>query len=212
MLIWLPFCVQATDALLSDADPRPLEIEVGAPFCDNMVLQREMPVPVWGWSRPGTRVTVEFSNQQKTSIAGTRGEWMVELDPLQASFVPAEMVIVEDTGKKRTLQNILVGEVWLASGQSNMQWKVAKSKCAKLAQELATKTEGKIAPIREFQVTSVTSQLHPIKKATGVWNDGNYVEYSAIAFAFAHKLYEELHVPIGILNCSFSQKIGRAHV
>lgn len=212
MLIGLPFCVQAADVPASDADPRPLAIELGAPFCDNMVLQRDMPVPIWGWSKPGTQVTVEFASQQKTAIAGIGGRWMVELDPLQASFVPAEMMIVEGTGNKLALQNILVGEVWLASGQSNMQWKVAKSKCAKLAQELATETEGKTVPIREFQVTSVTSQLHPIKKATGVWNDGNYMEYSAIAFAFAHNLYEELHVPIGILNCSFSQTAIQAWV
>ncbi|MDG2223001.1 MAG: hypothetical protein P8L85_16595 [Rubripirellula sp.] len=212
MLISLHFGAQAADIPAGDDSPRPLAIDLGAPFCDNMVLQREMPVPIWGWSKPGTRVTVEFASQQKTATAGAGGKWMVELDPLQASFVPAEMVVVEGSGNKVALRNILVGEVWLASGQSNMQWKVAKSKCAKLAQELATETEGKVVPIREFQVTSVTSQLHPIKKAAGVWNDGNYVDYSAIAFAFSHKLYKELNVPIGILNCSFSQTAIQAWV
>jgi hypothetical protein len=69
-----------------------------------------------------------------------------------------------------------------------------------------------VAPIREFKVTSVTSQLHPIEKATGAWKDGDYSDYSAIAFAFAHKLYQELKVPIGILNCSFSQTAIQAWV
>jgi len=180
-------------------------IELGAPFCDNMILQRGMEVPVWGWSKPGVKTTVEFAGQKKTAAAGKDGKWMLDLAQLKASFEPRQMVITESTGKTVTLKNILVGEVWMASGQSNMQWKVAKSKCAKLAAELSAQTKGKVAPVREFQVTSVTSQLHPIEKATGAWQNGTYGDYSAIAFAFAHKLYEELNVPIGILNCSFSQ-------
>ncbi len=184
--------------------PREPAATLGAPFADHAILQREMPVPVWGWSKPGTQVTVEFAGQQKTGTAGEDGKWTVQLDPLKASFDPAEMVVAESTGKEVTLKNILVGEVWMASGQSNMQWNVQKSTCAKLAAELSAETKGKVAPIREFQVTSVTSQLHPIEKATGAWQDGGYGNYSAIAFAFAHKLYKELNVPIGILNCSWS--------
>ncbi len=195
----------------ADSPPKPA-IELGSPFCDNMVLQRGMEVPVWGWSKPGTQITVEFAGQKRKAKAGKDGKWMVELNDLKASFEPAEMVIAESTGKRVALKNILVGEVWMASGQSNMQWMVAKSKCAKLATELSAETEGKVAPIREFQVTSVTSQLHPIEKATGAWKDGNYGDYSAIAFAFAHKLHKELNVPIGILNCSFSQTAIQAWV
>jgi len=172
--------------------PPELGIELGAPFFDNMVLQRGMEVPVWGWSKPGTKVAVEFAGQKKTATAGKDGQWMVELDPLKASFDPAEVVVTESTGKKIVLENILVGEVWMASGQSNMQWKVGKSNCAKLATELSAETEGRVAPIREFQASSVTSQLHPIKKATGAWQDGTCSDYSAIAFAFAHRLYKEL--------------------
>ncbi len=182
--------------------PKPA-IELGTPFRDNAVLQREMPVSVWGWSEPGSKVTVEFAGQKKTAAAGKDGKWMVELDKLKASFEPREMVITDSAGKKVTLKNILVGEVWMASGQSNMQWKVQKSSCNKL--KVDPIGERKVAPVREFEVTSVYAMLHPIEKATGAWKDGDYGNYSAIAFAFAHKLYEELKVPIGILNCSFSQ-------
>ena len=70
----------------------------------------------------------------------------------------------------------------------------------------------KVAPIREFEVTSVVAMLHPIEKAAGAWKNGDYENYSAIAFAFAHKLYGELNVPIGILNCSFSQTAIQAWV
>lgn len=205
------FAHAAEPAPAADAPPAPA-IELGAPFCDNMILQRDMEVPVWGWSKPGTKVTVEFAGQKKTATADKDGGWLIELNDLKASFEPAEMVITESTGKKVVLTNILVGEVWMASGQSNMQWTTGKSKSAKLADELSAEREGKVAPIREFQVSSVTSQLHPIKKATGAWKDGNYDDYSAIAFAFAHKLYKELNVPIGVLNCSFSQTAIQAWV
>jgi len=187
----------AETAAETDAPPRPA-IELGAPFCDNAVLQRDMRVPVWGWSKPGTNVTVEFAGQKETGKAGDGGKWMVWLEPLKASFDPAEMVITESTGKKVVLKNILVGEVWMASGQSNMQSKAGRSTAGKLG------VGGKPAPIREFEVKSVTAQLHPIEHATGEWKNGNYGEYSAIAFAFAEKLYRELNVPVGILHCSWS--------
>ena len=132
--------------------PKPA-IELGTPFRDNAVLQREMPVSVWGWSEPGSKVTVEFAGQKKTAAAGKDGKWMVELDKLKASFEPREMVITDSAGKKVTLKNILVGEVWMASGQSNMQWKVQKSSCNKL--KVDPIGERKVAPVREFEVTSV---------------------------------------------------------
>jgi len=193
----------------------PPVIELGAPFCDNAVLQRDMKVPVWGWSKPGTKVTVAFAGQEKTATAGQNGKWMLELDKLKASFEPRDMTITESTGKKVTLKNILVGEVWMASGQSNMQWTCTKSSANKLCGQFAAECETrglKVNPIREFRVNSVTSQLHPIEKATGSWQDGSYLNYSAIAFAFAEKLYQELQVPIAILNCSFSQTAIQAWV
>lgn len=183
-------------------------IELGAPFRDNAVLQRDMPVPVWGWSKPGTKITVTFAGQNITATANAQGKWMLKLDKLDASFEPREMVISESTGATHTVKNILVGEVWLASGQSNMQWKVSKSSC----DQLKVEPKGNVAPIREFEVTSVVAMLHPIEKADGAWKDGDYSNYSAIAFAFAHKLYGELNVPIGILNCSFSQTAIQAWV
>ena len=187
-------------------------IELGAPFRDNAVLQRGMMVPVWGWSEPGTKVTVEFAGQTKTAVADKSGKWMLSLDPLRASAKPAELKVADSIGKRVTLRNVLVGEVWLASGQSNMQWKVNKSSTIGLTQAFMEETQGKPAPIREFEVTSVMAMLHPIEKADGAWKDGSYADYSAIAFAFAHKLHKELGVPIGILNCSFSQTAIQAWV
>ena len=189
------------------AKPQPA-IELGAPFADNAILQRQMKVPVWGWSKPGTKVTVAFAGQEKTVTAGKDGKWMCRLDELKANATPRQMVITDGRGKKVVLKDVLVGEVWLASGQSNMQWKVAKSSCNKLR----VKANGDVVPIREFEVTSVYAALHPIERARGEWKNGGYSNYSAIAFAFAHKLYGELNVPIGILNCCFSQTAIQAWV
>lgn len=208
----LAFSTFTSSAANEPEGPRELAIQLGAPFHDHAVLQRGMSVPVWGWSKPGTKVTVEFAGQKKSASAGKDGKWTIELNDLKASFQPAQLVISEEGGKKETLIDILVGEVWMASGQSNMQWIVGKSKVARLADEFTAANEGKVVPIREFQVSSVTSQLHPIKKATGAWKNGEYRNYSAIAFAFAHEIYQEVKVPIGILNCSFSQTAIQAWV
>jgi len=189
----------ATVAAVACAEP---VLQLGAPFADHAVLQRGMKVPVWGWSAPGDTITVAFAGQAKTATAGDDGKWMVEIEPLEASFEPATMAITGRGGASVTVTNILVGEVWLASGQSNMQWPVWKTTSGDLVVE---PREDGVAPIREFTVRSSTAQLHPIEKATGEWLNGRYGSQSAIAFAFAHKLYEELGVPIGILNGSFSE-------
>ncbi len=188
--------------------PAKLAIELGAPFRDGAVLQRDMKAPVWGWSAPGTKVTVEFAGQKKTATAGQDGKWLVELDPLKASFEPATMVITESTGKTITIKDVLVGEVWFASGQSNMQWLAApKSDVGQLQKQIAARVkEGKEkAPvIREAKITDYFAALHPVERANAAWHSeaGNM---SAIAYSFAYHVFREVDVPVGILNCSFSQ-------
>lgn len=184
------------------ANPTPA-IELGAPFADNAILQREMDLPVWGWTQPGTKVTVEFTGQSKTAETNADGKWMLKLSPLKASDQPAEMVITSSNGKTVTLKNLLVGEVWLASGQSNMQWIANKADTMSIVGKLSKR--GKTTPIREFAINHFCSSMHPIEHATGAWKDGDFGNYSAVALSFADKLYDEIGVPIGILNCSFSQ-------
>lgn len=191
----------------NDEAVAPPAVVLGAPFVHHAVLQRGKEVPVWGWCDPGTQVTVEFAGQKKTAMAGADGKWMVRLDAMKASAEPRQMTIQEKGGDSRVLADLLVGEVWMASGQSNMQWQVGKSSAKLIADKLmeqAATNGGKLAPIREFAVTNVFSSLHPIEHAAGEWKT-DYQQFSAIAFAFAHKLHQELDVPIGILNCSFSQ-------
>ena len=148
-------------AALAAADKPVPAIELGAPFADNAILQREKEVPVWGWSKPGTSVTVEFSGQNGTATAGADGRWMVKLKPLTASAAPAELVVSDSHGKRVALKNVLVGEVWHASGQSNIEWFAGKSLCAGLAQELGGAKDE--VPIREFRTGTVSALFdHPI--------------------------------------------------
>jgi len=96
------------------------QIRLAAPFADNMVMQRCVPVPVWGTATPEEAVTVEFAGQLKTAKVDARGEWRVRLDPMEASCENRTMK-VSVAGSHEEIVNVLVGEVWFASGQSNME-------------------------------------------------------------------------------------------
>lgn len=190
--------------VLNAAEDQRAAIELGTPFRDHAILQRDKDVPVWGWSKPGTSVTVEFAGQKETAKAGADGKWMLRLKPLKASAEPAEMVVSDGEGKKVALKNLLVGEVWHASGQSNMEWIAGKSLCSGLAQELSKAKEE--VPIRELR-TDTVSALYPQKKGTSEagWKTSRAAgDFSALALAFAHELHKELKVPVGILLTSHS--------
>ncbi len=180
------------------------KLELAAPFTDNMVLQREQAVPVWGFDKPGNRVTVEFAGQTKSVVADTKGDWMVKLAPLKASGNERVIEVKNDQGKSISLKGVLVGEVWFSSGQSNMVWVAGKSMCNELAREIAaSKVE---VPIREININTV-SALYPQKKATSEegWKKSTAAGgFSALSLAFAHELYRELKVPIGILLSAHS--------
>lgn len=202
--VWMKFFAAAALLVLSVAARAAEGIELGLPFRNNAVLQRDAEVPVWGWSKPGAKVTVEFAGQKQTAKAGVDGAWMLKLKPLKGSDVPAEMVISDGEGAKVVLKNLLVGEVWHASGQSNMEWFAAKSMCSALAQELAKATNE--APIRELR-TDTVSALYPQSRGTSEagWKTSRAAgDFSALALAFAHELHKELKVPVGILLTSHS--------
>ena len=96
-------------------------------FTDHMVLQRDKAVPVWGKAAPGEEVVVEFAGQKKTTKAGAGGQWMVKLDPMPATDQPRDLVISSNHQSQivnHKCTDVLIGEVWLASGQSNMEWEM----------------------------------------------------------------------------------------
>ncbi|MBT4482910.1 MAG: sialate O-acetylesterase, partial [Candidatus Latescibacteria bacterium] len=120
------------------------DVKLSALISDNMVLQRGMNARIWGWADPGERVTVELSNSRKSTAAGNNGSWSVELDPMKAGG-PYKMSV---TGNNSiVIENVLVGDIWVCSGQSNMEWHVKYSDNAE--KEIA---DGNYPMIRLFRV------------------------------------------------------------
>ena len=180
------------------------QLELATPFSDNMILQRQSAVPVWGWSTPGESVTVQFAGQQKTTKADATGKWMVKLDALEASAEERDFAVSATDGQKITLKGVLVGEVWFSSGQSNMVWLASKSNVSDLAKQLATSEED--IPIREINIAT-QSAIYPQDKAVSEegWKKSSEAGgFSALSLAFAHSLYQELDVPVGILLSAHS--------
>ena len=180
------------------------KLELAVPFTDNMVLQRDSVVPVWGFDAPGSEVSVEFAGQAKKAVADAHGDWMVRLDPLGTSLDERVFKVSNGRGESVELSGVLVGEVWFSSGQSNMVWTAGKSMCNELAREIAGAEEE--IPIREINIDTV-SALYPQKRATSAegWKRaGAAGGFSALSLSFAHELYRELKVPVGILLSAHS--------
>jgi sialate O-acetylesterase len=166
-------------------------------FASDMVLQREMKVPVWGWAEPGEKVTVSFEGQNPATEAGTDGRWSVQLEPLKAGG-PFTLTVKGKNELK--LENVLVGEVWLCSGQSNMEWTMSRS--AEYNDELPNVANPKI---RLFQVAKAWNQT-PQDKLSAGWklcNAENIPSFSAVGYYFGQKINADLDVPVGLINSSW---------
>lgn len=176
-------------SLHADVKPNPL-------FTDGAVLQRGQPVPVWGAARDGEKVTVEFADQ-KVSTTAADGKWSVNLKPLKEGG-PFTMTITGDNAV--TVNNLLVGEVWVCSGQSNMEFKFSGSANAK--------DEGPKAAfpkIRMFTVKKKTS-IKPLAEAVGSWvecSPQTVGGFSAVGYFFARDLYQKIGVPVGMIHTSW---------
>lgn len=184
----------APAALLADVSPAPL-------FTDRAVLQRDKPVPVWGTADAGETVTVTFQGQTKSTTAGADGRWRVTLDPLPASARPASLTL---TGKNKIILNdILVGEVWIASGQSNMEWTVVK------AHDHALEIPGSANPlIRHIKIkrTVADAPATTVGIDRDTWETASPTttgEFSAIAYFFARDIQAVLGVPVGLINSTW---------
>ena len=174
----------------------------------NMVLQRDKPVTIWGFASAGTNVSVKFAGQSKTCIAGENGKWMVSLDPLKASFEPRDLKIstaVSDT----VLKNILVGEVWLCGGQSNMEYPMKREikKYAAPARGLDYSqiewVNGGSRKIRLMQVEKVNSLPDCTSKGWVECSDSTLAPFSAVGYFFGKNIQEELDVPVGLISSNW---------
>jgi sialate O-acetylesterase len=172
------------------------EVSLPAMFSEHMVLQSGVPVPVWGWADPGEEVTVTIGQQTKTTKAGANKKWGVKLDPL--SVGEPQRLIVKG---RNTIEiaDVLVGEVWLCSGQSNMAFTVGKA--MNFEQE---KTAADLPKIRMFTVLSGTAP-QPEEMCGGKWavcSPETVASFSAAGYFFGRELHAKLKVPVGLIHSS----------
>jgi len=190
--------------LLALAGPAQANVVLPRVLGHNMVLQRDKPVAIWGTAAPGEAVAVQFGGQNPRTVADANGRWQVMLKPLAASATPADLTI---TGNNTIqLHNILVGEVWLCSGQSNMEYTMRKS--SKVTRpnvpgpnpvdELQTAHN---PSIRIFLVNRKTlAKPDSLHRDWAVAQDSALRSFSAAAYFFAKELNAKLHVPIGMIS------------
>jgi sialate O-acetylesterase len=170
-------------------------------FQDGAVLQRDKPLVVWGMGEPMTSVSVSFAGQTKSTTTNASGKWQVSLGALSASTENRTMSITEKGSPAVEVKELWVGEVWLASGQSNMQYVVTQT----VAEDQAEVAKGPVPLMRIFQVPR-TLNLTRQETLEGSWTAATPETakgFSAVAYLFGKKLTEELKVPVGMIHSSW---------
>lgn len=185
------------------------ELKLAAVFSDHMLLQRDQALPVWGWADPGQPVTVEFAGQKKTATADAGGRWMARLDPLPASAEPRELVVAGTHAARITVHDVLVGEVWLCSGQSNMSYLLtthARTPNETTGPEILAAAQLNAAAahgaLRYFAVRGKYADS-PLDDVQGKWSVATPDTVGgcfALSWHFAVTLYHRLNVPVGVID------------
>ena len=175
------------------------EFRLGSPLADHMVLQREKPVAVWGWADVGEPVTVSFAGQSKSVTAGLDGRWLLRLDAMPASAESRTLVVTGKDAHKVEVNDVLVGEVWLGSGQSNMAMTVSKSNNYD-----TEKAAAQLPLIRHYRETSGAA-AQPQAEGKGIWQTctpETVGTFSAALYFCGREIHKELGVPVGLINTS----------
>ncbi|GEP43356.1 sialate O-acetylesterase [Brevifollis gellanilyticus] len=188
----LPLCL----ALLASASAH-AALELPAIFSDHAVLQQGQAVPVWGWADAGTEVSVSIADQSVKATTNAKGQWRADLSKLEAKG-PQTLTITSGSETK-TVQDVLIGEVWLGSGQSNMAMTVSRAMNYEKEQ-----AEAKLPEIRMFVVKSHanTQQQERCEGAWVVCSPETVGGFSATAYFFGKEIHRELGVPVGLINSS----------
>lgn len=191
------FAVLLALSLLATERSRALELP--GVFSDHMVLQRGMPLPVWGKAKPGSRVTVQLGAEKQDTQAAENGSWMLTLSPREASHSPIVLEVTDGTTNLR-IEDVLVGEVWLCSGQSNMEWRVEGSLDGDL-ESLA----GKNPNIRLLNIEKATATAYQFTNPARwqVADSSQILKFSAVGWTFGSYLQRALGVPVGLIHASW---------
>ena len=184
------------------------ELSIAGVFSDHAVLQRGVPLPVWGTATPGAAIEVAFAGEPKSATAKEDGSWELTLAPQKASS-EGRTLVIRSKEHEITFRDLVVGEVWLASGQSNMQFSM--SACARnLAEVKAAIDDKNTLPIRMLRIGNPDSEsVTPIERSKARWvldSPQSRPGQSAVAYFFARRLAAELKVPIGVIETSWGGK------
>ena len=185
--------------LLTGASAVDADVTLPSIFGNSMVIQRELPIQVWGWADADEKVTVAFGGQSATATPDESGRWQVTLKPVQASSKGQSLSV---SGKNKIeLTDVLVGEVWICSGQSNMEWSVTRSLNPK--EEVAAADHPQI---RLFNVPGHLTSPKPLDKCPGSWQvckPSTVGGFSAVGYYFGRRLQKELGVPVGLVGSNW---------
>ncbi len=175
------------------------QLKVARLFSDHVVLQRQKPIPVWGWATAKDKITVTLAGQNQTAITDANGKWAVKFNPLEAGgpFV----MTVSNKANSLKINDILIGEVWLCSGQSNMEWTVKQANNFK-----EEKKNANFPQIRHFFVEHEVTMTPESDLKTGEWkvaSEETVGDFTAVGFFFAREIYQKLNIPVGLLHSSW---------
>ncbi len=183
--------------------PAAAEVRLPRVFSDGAVLQRDRPLPVWGHASPGKKVIVKFAGQEKAATVNADTTWSVQLDPLPASAEGRPLVVAEEGANQIELKDVVVGEVWLASGQSNMEWDLSATRPEDL--ELV-----RSAPTPLLRLLDVPKKVSPYRQDDFESEKGwvtatpeTSAKFSAVAYFYGRRLSEELGIPVGMIHASW---------
>jgi sialate O-acetylesterase len=198
--ITIAIALGATLALAGSARaPAPPSLRVSRLIGDHMVLQRDTPLLLWGWVEPGNTVRVAVNDRSFVATTAADGGWQVRLPAMPAGG-PHTLTFTSGAERIRA-SDVLVGDVWICSGQSNMEWTVADSKDA--AREIASATDG---AIRQFKVPQSWSERPESELTGGTWevaDSAHVATFTAVGYFFARDLRKHVRVPIGLINTTW---------
>jgi sialate O-acetylesterase len=197
MIVWMRRSSLAIAAGIVFATLAHADVKLPNIFGDHMVLQRQMKIPVWGKADPGEKVTVKIAGQEKTATADDKGKWRVVFDAIEATDA-LEMTV---SGKNTvTFKDVLIGEVWLCSGQSNMSFYLKSAANGEEAVKDSNRPK-----LRLFTVDRIIPN-QPVDEMKGEWKVSSpetTPQFSAVGYFFGQQLQEKLNQPIGLINSSW---------